>query len=140
MLIGELVQLAGVTRDTIRYYERRGLLEVTHRRENQYKEYAPNSPERLTFIQDLQDMGFTLAETQTFLTLIERNAATCANTGPTIAARLAAIDDKIARLHAMRERLVTAFKACSRSPKARKSPCAPIAGAFKKSRSRSAAR
>lgn len=132
MLIGELIQKAGVTRDTVRYYERRGLLEVTHRRDNQYKEYAPNSPERLAFIQDFQDMGFTLADTEIFLDLVDKKTATCANTGPTIAARLAAIDDKIVRLQSMRARLVTAFKACSRSPKSKKSPCAPIAGGLRR--------
>jgi DNA-binding transcriptional MerR regulator len=127
MLIGELVQRAGVTRDTIRYYERRGLIEVTHRRDNRYKEYAANSAERLAFIHDMQDMGFTLSETETFLDLIERDAATCANTGPTIAGRLAAIDEKIARLQAMRARMVAAFDACDSPRRSKRAVCAPIA-------------
>ena len=44
---------------TIRYYERRRLIGVSHRRGNQYKEYAEDSPGRLVFIQQMQEMGFT---------------------------------------------------------------------------------
>ncbi len=123
MLIGELAQKANVSRDTIRYYERRGLIDVVQRRENQYKEYADNSPDRLAFIQDMQEMGFTLADTQTFLDLIEDNAAICANTAPTIAARLQDIDRKIARLKAMRTRMKNAFRQCGATEDA----CVPIA-------------
>lgn len=126
MLIGELAKKANVSRDTVRYYERRGLIDVVQRRENQYKEYADNSPDRLAFIHDMQEMGFTLADTRIFLSLIENGAATCENTAPTIAARLEDIDCKIARLKAMRARMKSAFKKCSAST----NRCSPIANGY----------
>lgn len=64
MLISELAQQAGLTPDTIRFYEKKGLLDTRHieRRDNNYKEYSPAALERLRLISHAKCAGFTLAE------------------------------------------------------------------------------
>ena len=69
MLIGELARKSGLTLHTIRFYEKRGLLNTgtTERRENNYKEYSPEALERLHFIAQAKSAGFTLRETSELL-------------------------------------------------------------------------
>ncbi len=69
MLIGELAQQAGVTPDTIRFYEKQGLLDDRHRtrKDNNYKDYGPEALTRLRLISRAKCAGFTLREiTQLF--------------------------------------------------------------------------
>jgi DNA-binding transcriptional MerR regulator len=83
MLIGELVQRSGLTKDTIRFYEKKGLiaLDKKSRRENNYKEYPVRVRvlEKLLLIRRLKDMGFTLHEVDTFLDLWRAEDASCKN-------------------------------------------------------------
>ena len=69
MLIGELARESGLTLHTIRFYEKRGLLDTRHmtRRSNNYKEYTPAALERLRFISQAKSAGFTLSETAQLL-------------------------------------------------------------------------
>ena len=71
MLIGELDERTGLTKDTIRFYEKKGLIALDRksRRENNYKEYPAQVLEKLMLIRKLKDMGFTLNEIDTFLAL-----------------------------------------------------------------------
>jgi DNA-binding transcriptional MerR regulator len=64
MQIGQLAERAGVTVDTVRFYEKKGLLDRSHigRRENGYREYAEGAVERLGMIRLAQAAGFSLAE------------------------------------------------------------------------------
>ena len=64
MLISELAQQAGLTPDTIRFYEKKGLLDNRHmeRRDNNYKDYSPAALERLQIISHSKCAGFTLTE------------------------------------------------------------------------------
>lgn len=112
MLIGELVKNTGLSRDTIRYYETRGLLDEPIRRDNKYKEYSDATIPRLDFIKEMQGLGFTLKETGQLIQLFESGNATCQNTGPHIQAHMKRIDDKIERLVAIRERMQESFIAC----------------------------
>jgi hypothetical protein len=62
MLIGELAQKSGLTKDTIRFYEKKGLINLNtdDRRDNNYKEYPDQVLNKLLLVQKLKDMGFTL--------------------------------------------------------------------------------
>ncbi|MBL8165485.1 MAG: MerR family transcriptional regulator [Anaerolineae bacterium] len=64
MRIGELSRRSGLSIDTIRFYEKRGLLDETHlrRSENRYRDYSESTVERLALIKATQAAGFTLAE------------------------------------------------------------------------------
>ena len=79
MLIGELVERTGLTKDTIRFYEKKGLISLDRksRRENNYKEYPEQVLEKLMLIRKLKDMGFTLNEIDTFLDLWRDEDANC---------------------------------------------------------------
>ncbi len=65
--IGELAATARVGRDTIRYYERLGLLEVATRNSAGYRIYEANDLERLKFIRSAQELGFNLEQVRTLL-------------------------------------------------------------------------
>lgn len=62
MRIGELADTAGVSVETIRYYERRGLLERPERTATGYRQYGPHDVERLGLLLRAKDLGFTLGE------------------------------------------------------------------------------
>jgi len=128
MLIGEIVKQTGVTRDAIRHYEAKGLIPKPDRRDNNYKEYAPDTVLRIRFIQTMQHVGFTLRQTRSFAELQENGTATCANTGVHIQEHLAQLDAKITQLTTMRTELKAAFQTCAGN--ARDDLCMPIAGAL----------
>ncbi|MDQ3394134.1 MAG: MerR family transcriptional regulator [Bacteroidota bacterium] len=69
MLIGEVSSITGLSRDTIRYYEKLGLIKVQKksRRENNYKEYSEETIERLEIIKRAKHLGFTLKEIEEFM-------------------------------------------------------------------------
>lgn len=69
LTIGEVARLAGVNVQTVRYYERRGLLDTPARRSSGYREYDAAAVERLRFIRRAQELGFTLTEISELLEL-----------------------------------------------------------------------
>jgi MerR family copper efflux transcriptional regulator len=73
MLIGELSKKSGFSRDTIRFYEKNGLiaLEKESRFENNYKDYSDRVLKRLEVIKKIKDMGFTLVEIKAIIQLFE---------------------------------------------------------------------
>lgn len=114
MLIGQLSQRTGFTRDTIRFYEKHGLIEVPRkaRRDNNYKEYPDEVLARLLTIKRIKGMGFTLNETQEILDLVELDRATCEAMAGRVNEKVDAIERKIAELVTLREMLRTAVKDC----------------------------
>jgi len=69
MKIGELAKQAQVTVDTIRYYERRQLMPIAKRTSSQYRSYSKHDVKRLLFITHAKELGFTLKEIKTLLSL-----------------------------------------------------------------------
>lgn len=124
MLIGQLAQRTGFTRDTIRFYEKHGLIEVPRkaRRDNNYKEYPDDVLDRLLTIKRIKGMGFTLNETQEILDLVDMDKATCATMADKVNDKVAVIEQKIAELIRLRETLRSAVKGCL-------SECSPAADA-----------
>ncbi len=78
LTIGQLAASAGVGRETIRYYERKGLLEEPPRSAAGYRHYPPDVPRRLRFICRAQELGFTLAEISGLLDLRVDEVSACA--------------------------------------------------------------
>ena len=72
---GQLAKETGVNIETIRYYERRGLIPEPPRRESGYREYAPKYIERILFIKRAQALGFTLKEISELLAVADGNPA-----------------------------------------------------------------
>src|SRR6266702_4285593 len=97
MLIGELSAKTGLSRDTIRFYEKQGLIEVSRkqRRDNNYKEYSGEVLDRLQTIKRMKNFGFTLNEVADLLDMIEVNEATCDNVSGLIEKKVELLDTKI---------------------------------------------
>lgn len=107
MLIGELVRQTGVSRDTIRYYEKQGLLQPAGRPSpfNNYKAYPATTVTRLALIQQAKKLGFTLAELAELLPLWENQQLPSADLQVRVTEKLAVLDEKIRQLETMRARL-----------------------------------
>ncbi len=76
-LIGELAEQAGVNRETLRYYERRGLLQPARRTAAGYRIYNRESVDRLRFIKRAQGFGFSLEEIRDLLAMKPENPQSC---------------------------------------------------------------
>lgn len=92
-LIGELAERAGVNRETLRYYERRGLLKPARRTESGYRVYDRESAARLSFIKRAQGFGFSLDEIGDLLTMKPENPRNCGRV-------MTMLDDKLEELAA----------------------------------------
>jgi len=77
LTIGKLAALAKTSTDTLRYYEREGLIEPADRSGSGYRLYDKESARRINFIKQAQHCGFTLTEIRDLLALRRRNAACC---------------------------------------------------------------
>jgi DNA-binding transcriptional MerR regulator len=115
MLIGELVQRSGFTKDTIRFYEKKGLISLDRksRRNNNYKEYSDQVLNKLTLIKKLKEIGFTLNEIDTFLELWREEDASCTNLKYTLENKISAVDDQLKKLSDLKERLSTSLQKCN---------------------------
>ncbi len=111
MLIGDIVRKTGLSKDTIRFYEKQGLIKIgkKERRDNNYKEYSETVVNNLQTIKRLKILGFTLNEIRDFLDLAQHNMASCARMSDAMTAKLASIDDKIAELTALRNMITGTF-------------------------------
>lgn len=105
MRIGAIATATGISRDTLRFYEKRGLLRA-RRTANGYRDYPPEAVDWLRYIRTAQSLGFTLAEIEAELPLL---AAPAEASGPVLRAALAAkleeIDRRIDGLAALRGEL-----------------------------------
>jgi len=105
MKIGELARRAGVNVQTVRYYERRGLLPAPPRRGSGYREYDEGALERLRFIRRAQELGFRLSEVEELLTLRADPRTTAAQVKARAEAKIADITARIADLEEIRHAL-----------------------------------
>ena len=110
--IGQVAVRAGVKIDTVRYYERRGVLPAAERRASGYRSFQPQAVERIVFVKELQALGFTLDEVIDLLRLVDSEGATCATARPHVEKTLQRVEAKIAALTAMRDRLAARLRNC----------------------------
>lgn len=115
MLIGELTRRTGLSKDTIRFYEKQGLIQVgkKERRDNNYKEYSEATYKKLLSIKMIKGLGFTLNETSVLLGMIETNEATCTNVASKIQEKVTVLDEKIRELVNVRTMLLNGLQKCS---------------------------
>ena len=112
MHIGELAAEAGVKTQTLRYYERRGLLSAARGPTSRYREYESTALRRVRFIRRAQDLGFTLEEIRDLLALWGDSGKSCAAVESRARATLERIEAKIADLQRMSGALATYASAC----------------------------
>ena len=113
MRIGELSRQTGFQVETLRYYEKEGLLEPVSRTESGYREYDKESLKQLKFIQQAKSVGFSLSEISDLLTLrVERDQHSCADVKTIAGHKLVQIDNKLNELNKIREALHKITEAC----------------------------
>jgi DNA-binding transcriptional MerR regulator len=112
MKIGQVATDAEVTVDTVRFYERRGLLPEPQRRPSGYREYPPSTVERIRMARALQNLGFTLDEIIEMLHAHDAGTATCESELWRLEGALERIDDRIAELRRTRRLLATTMQEC----------------------------
>jgi MerR family transcriptional regulator, mercuric resistance operon regulatory protein len=119
LTIGVLAKHSDVNVETIRYYQRRALLEEPLKPSGGFRHYPEESVKRVLFIKRAQTLGFTLEEIQGLLTLDERKA--CMETRGIAAHKLELIAQKIAGLAKMKKSLARLVRSCDAS--AAGAPC-----------------
>jgi MerR family mercuric resistance operon transcriptional regulator len=110
---GRLALRGGVNVETLRYYERNGLLEPPPRSAAGYRHYPIDAVRRLRFIKRAQGLGFTLAEIKELLALQARPDATCAEVRSLAKAKIEDVDRRLRDLKALRASLVEVARACA---------------------------
>ena len=120
MLIGELSKRTGLSRNTIRFYEKQGLIKLgrRERRENNYKEYSELVLQRLLLLNKVKSYGFTLNESAGIISLLESNLASCDRISSLADKKIAAIEKKIEELTALKDLLRTSVANCVRRERA----------------------
>jgi DNA-binding transcriptional MerR regulator len=127
MRIGELAREAGVHIQTLRFYERRGLLRKPSRTPSRYRDYAPADLETVVFIKWCQPLGFTLKEVKQLLQLhaalahlparqIRRRSGQLISIVRMAEEKLATIEQKIASLRAMKKQVASTIKQLQGGP------------------------
>jgi len=109
---GRLARVTGVSRETIRYYERQGLLGAPPRSASGYREYPHEAIGALRFIKGAQALGFSLKEVAELQALIGESQTVCGDMRDRALLKLTDIDEKIKALQSMRGTLKKIIKAC----------------------------
>ncbi|NOX90198.1 MAG: MerR family transcriptional regulator [Calditrichaeota bacterium] len=110
--IGQLSRMSGVSVETIRFYERKGLLSPARRRSSGYREYTENEFKRLKFIRKAKEHGFTLKEIEELLELRLSPESTCGDIKERAELKLRIIKKKIAELTQMRKAIEGLIASC----------------------------
>ncbi|MGH3431332.1 MAG: MerR family transcriptional regulator [Thermocrispum sp.] len=100
--VAELARLVGVRPDTIRYYERAGLLAAPPRTASGYRAYPPSAAERVRFIQGCQRLGLRLREIADLLAVRDTGVCPCEPAETLLVRRIEELDAELARLTALR--------------------------------------
>ena len=116
LTIGKLAQATGVTPDTLRYYEREGLLMVPAKSEAGYRHYGPDAQQRVHFIRQAQSCGFTLGEIGELLALRASDSACCGDVRHRALEKKLQLEGKIRALKAMSNALDGLISECAAEP------------------------
>ena len=100
----ELAHLCGLSTDTLRHYERRGLIKAG-RSANGYREYPPLSPDRIRLVQNALSVGFTLDELARLLKIREKGGVPCLEVRALAAAKLKGLEEQLRGLSSLRNQL-----------------------------------
>ncbi|MGH9106150.1 MAG: MerR family transcriptional regulator [Acidimicrobiales bacterium] len=122
MRTSQVAAEAGVNVQTLRYYERRGLLPEPDRSGSGYRAYGEDAVRTVRFVKGAQQLGFSLEEVETLLHLASGGPENCDAAKVMAAEKLGQLDAKIATLSAMRDSLRQLVATCERTPDKRLCP------------------
>ena len=113
LTIGQVAKRAGVGVETIRFYERDGLIaEPARRPASRYRQYPPQAVRRVRFIRHAKDLGFTLKEIQELLELRVNPGSTCADVRKRAQEKIADIEERVVSLQRMKTALERLARKC----------------------------
>ena len=118
--IGALAERAGVNVETIRFYQRRGLVEEPTKPLGGHRRYSASAVKRVVFIKRAQQLGFTLEEVKALLRL--EDGQSCSETRTLAEHKLAVIEVRLADLNRMRRLLKNLISECSAGKRPRSCP------------------
>lgn len=113
LTIGKLAAATGVNVETIRYYERAGLLAPPARTDGNYRSYRDGDVARLRFVRRTRDLGFSLEQVRALLSISGQGERDCGDVDAIASEHLAEVDRKIADLTALRHELAGAVASCA---------------------------
>lgn len=112
MTVSALATKAGVKPDTLRYYQKIGLLPPPARSEAGYRLFEQDSLHRLAFIKSAQRVGLRLADIRQLLEVMDRGLCPCGHTEDLLRTRMEEVDAEISRLTALREAMARTLESC----------------------------
>ncbi len=110
---GDVAKQSGVNVETLRFYERKGLLPEPPRRMSGYREYPPEAVQQIRFIKRAQELGFSLREIKELLTLRVEPGTTCTQVRQRAQEKVEEVQQKIADLQAIEQALRNLIGTCS---------------------------
>lgn len=122
MRTGQVAARAGVNVQTLRYYERRGLLPAPTRQASGYRIYGPDAVRVVRFVKRAQQLGFSLDEVESLLELAQGGPDSCDSAHRLAVDKISDLDRRMAHLRAMRESLQRLAATCERPRQQRECP------------------
>ncbi|UYH54882.1 helix-turn-helix domain-containing protein [Qipengyuania sp. SS22] len=112
MRIGELAQATGTKAETIRYYEREGILPPADRTESNYRDYSDEHLEMLTFVRRARELGFSMAQVRELLALSDHEDKPCEDVDQLVHQQMVEVERKIRYLTSLRDELGQMLRSC----------------------------
>ncbi len=125
--IGELAALTGLTRDALRFYERRGVLDKPARTSGRFRIYSPLTIDRVRFIKKAQALGFTLGEIRELVQFNGKGGLTrCRRVRDLLKGQLAELETRLSELSALRETLKQTLQECEGAIEMKNASACPV--------------
>lgn len=112
--IGQIAKVTGISIETIRYYERLKLMPQPKRRPSGYRQYCQNCVNRLKFIKNTKELGFSLKEIASFLSLRVKEKSKCTDFKRRTDLKIDEIDERIQKLQGIKRSLKQLSNKCTK--------------------------
>ena len=112
MRIGELAKLTQTLVETIRFYEKAKVLALPPRTAGGYRDYGPGHVQRLTFVRRCRELGFSLDEVRSLLTIADQSENSCESVSQIASAHLDDVRTKLKRLRCLEHNLMELQRSC----------------------------
>lgn len=113
--IGQVAKETGLSIDTIRFYEKEGLLKRSPRTEGGFRVFGPGEIQALKFIHKARELGFSLSEIRELLILRSEHVPACSHVKELLQQKLANVEKKIEELRTLEHSLKVGLRRCKRS-------------------------
>ena len=110
--VSELAEKCSVNKETIRYYEKIGLLSEPSRTDSGYRVYSDDTVNRINFIKRMQDLGFSLAEIKKLLGVVDKDNERCRDMYDFVSQKIDDVQDKISDLKRIEHMLMKLKECC----------------------------